>query len=157
MVAGIWSILGLDNILGSDSISVPTSSLTRKAPRLTFVRLSRPMLRVKQRRVSLLFWAHFDKGYLAVGLVLLSLLSLTAVYRTHPVTSGQEHTAKSQTSPSHQRTLKSSSFESAAPAAFYLPLPVATYTRQPMHADRTLSPRRLPGSYYNRPPPSLLS
>lgn len=115
------------------------------------------MKRVKQLRVPPLFWAYFDKGYLAVGLVLLSLLSLTAVYRAHPVPSGQEHAAKSQASPSHQRTLKSSSFESAAPAAVYLPLPAPAYTRQPMHADRTLSPRRLPGSYYNRPPPSLLS
>ncbi len=103
------------------------------------------------------FLAWFDKGSLAVGLVLLALLSLTTVYRARPLSSGEHHAAKSQMSPAHQRNLKSTSFETATPTPTYLPLPAPTYVRQPLNADRTLSPRRLPGSYYNRPPPALLS
>jgi hypothetical protein len=90
-----------------------------------------------------------------VGLVLLSLLSLTSVYRCRPVGSGEHHAVKSQAAPVNQRNLKSTNFESAAPSAVYVPLPTPTYVRQPLRADRTLAPRRLPGSYYNRPPPSI--
>lgn len=97
--------------------------------------------------------AWIGKGYLAVGLVLLSLLSLTSVYRPRPMNCGEHHAARHQTTPLNQRNLKSTNFETAAPSAVYVPLPAPTYVRQPLHADRTLSPRRLPGSYYNRPPP----
>lgn len=115
------------------------------------------MERVRSLRVPPAFWAWFGKGHLAVGLVLLSLLSLTTVYRVHSTPGTSSHAVKSQASPAQQRNLKSTTFETAAPAAVYLPIPVSAYTRQPIHADRTLSPRRLPGSYYDRPPPSQLS
>ena len=101
--------------------------------------------------------SFFDRGYLAVGLVLLALLSLTSVYRPRPMGVDGHHVMKAHMSPAHQRNLKSSSFETAAPTIAYLPLPAPTYVRQPMNADRTLSPRRLPGAYFNRPPPSFLS
>jgi hypothetical protein len=99
----------------------------------------------------------FDKRYLAVGLVVLALLSLTTVYRPRPVHRDRQHAVKTLTAPTHQRTLKSTNFETAAPTPVYSHLPAPTFVRQPIHADRSLSPRRLPGSYYNRPPPALLS
>lgn len=92
-----------------------------------------------------------------MGLVLLALLSLTSVYRPRNVSYGGHHVIRHDSTPLNQRTLKSTNFEVAVPVATFVPLPVPTYTRQPLHADRTLSPRRLPGSYYNRPPPSTLS
>ena len=113
--------------------------------------------RVKRLPGAPTFLRWFSKDYLAVALVLVALLSLTSVYRPRPVGAGEHHVARTMSSPVHQRNLKSTSFESAAPSAVFVPLPISTYTRQPLHADRTLSPRRLPGSYYNRPPPSLLS
>lgn len=99
----------------------------------------------------------FRKDYLAVALVLVSLLSLTSVYRPRHLGTGEHHAAKAQPSPTQQRNLKTTSFESASPTPTFVPIPVSHYVRQPLHADRTLSPRRLPGSYYNRPPPSALS
>ena len=92
-----------------------------------------------------------------MGLVLLALLSLTSVYRARNVSYGGHHVVKQDSTPLHQRNLKSTTFEVAVPVASFVPLPTPTYTRQPLNADRTLSPRRLPGSYYNRPPPSTLS
>lgn len=100
--------------------------------------------------------ALFSKDSLAVALVLVSLLSLTSVYRPRPLGFGEHHVARTQFAPTHQRNLKTTSFENAIPTPAYVPLPSRVYVRQPMHADRTLSPRRLPGSYYNRPPPSAL-
>lgn len=108
-------------------------------------------------RIPSTLTAWFDKKSLAVGLVLLALLSLTSVYRPRTSGYGEHHAAKSQMAPAHQRNLKSTSFETAAPTATYVPLPAPICVRQPLHADRTLTPRRLPGSYYNRPPPALLS
>jgi hypothetical protein len=92
-----------------------------------------------------------------VGLVLLSLLSLTSVYRPRSGMAGEHHAVKGQSTPVNQRTLKSTTFETAVPSAVFVPLPAPVYSRQPLHADRTLSPRRLPGTYYNRPPPASLS
>ncbi len=97
------------------------------------------------------------KDSLAVLLVLVALLSLTSVYRARHLGANEHHVAKSRPEPTQQRTLKSTTFESAAPTPVFMPLPTPHYVRQPLHADRTLSPRRLPGSYYNRPPPSTLS
>ena len=97
------------------------------------------------------------KDSLAVVLVLVALLSLTSVYRARHLGTSEHHVAKTRPEPTQQRNLKTTTFESAAPVPVYLPLPTADYVRQPLHADRTLCPRRLPGSYYNRPPPSALS
>jgi hypothetical protein len=112
---------------------------------------------VKRPHVPTALLAWISKDYLAVGLVLLALISLTSVYRPRPVTGSDHHLVKSQTAPVNQRNLKSTTFETATPAAIYLPLPTPAYVRQPLNADHTLCPRRLPGSYYNRPPPALLS
>ena len=92
-----------------------------------------------------------------MALVLLALLSLTSVYRPRTVVPGQHHAVKGQSTPVNQRNLKSTNFETAVPCALFSALPAPMYTRQPLHADRTLSPRRLPGSYYNRPPPASLA
>lgn len=101
--------------------------------------------------------AILRKDYLAVALVLVSLLSLTSVYRPRHFGTGEHHAAKSQATPTQQRNLKTTTFESAAPTQVFIPMPASVYVRQPLHADRTFSPRRLPGAYFNRPPPSALS
>ena len=98
-----------------------------------------------------------SRDVFAVCLVLIALMSLTSVYR-HPLTHAHKRTAfERQSTPTQQRNLKSTDISSAAPTQTFTPIPAPVYTRQPINADRTLSPRRLPGSYYNRPPPASLS
>lgn len=88
-----------------------------------------------------------------MGLVLLSLLSLTSIYRPRPIDSGEHHAAKSQPAPVNQRNLQSTDFQTAVPATVYVPLPAPSDLSLSLQADRIVVPRRLPGSYYYRPPP----
>lgn len=131
--------------------------ITNSMDGLTLLVLSRPIEGVQRPPLAHQGTAWFDKSYLAVGLVLLALLTLTSVYRPRSVAEHQQRVVKTQSTPVNQRNLKLTSFATAIPAVVHLPLPAPAYVRQPLHAARTLSPRRLPGAYFNRPPPSLLS
>ncbi len=86
--------------------------------------------------------------------MLLSLTLFMSVRFPHLTFNPGGHTVRSQSDPGKQREMQRLDLLEVAEttSSFVIHLS-SNYQRQPVNAHRALSPRRLPGAYYNRPPP----
>ncbi len=89
-----------------------------------------------------------------VPVLLLSLTLFMSLRFPHITFNSAGHTFRSQSDPGKQREMQRPDLlEIAETTSSFVVNPSSSYQRQPINAHRALSPRRLPGAYYNRPPP----